>query len=508
MTVTLDDTGIHVFGPETAVIGIITRGADADQIEYAGRRAEFGVGFPAAGQQVIFSCNDLGQTVPVEVWAQENGYTHHCQTQVTVSDPNLYCTALAGSDTIPLIAGLINTADQIPVTASTLTLPLQSVNPLIDPASIQQFSPDGAYAFVNASLPGLHSYTLKATRDLPDWLKGVTTYEMILINRHILNQELLDSPFKLIAADANSSGTITTFDIVELRKLILGIYDELPQATSWRFVPTAYNFPNPDNPFQPAFPEIISALNLTNTSHTQQHFTEIKTGDVDNSSTPMFAPADDRTWTDFAVYTAEQRCEKGTIIEVPLEMGDAAWGYQFTLEHPGLTLVELNGLAPDAYAAHQDAQALTMAAFDLTGWAPRQLRLRFRVEKSELLSEMLAISSRITHAEIRDLACQPRQPRLHIANTLPGPLPAPLLLSQAPTPFSDRLTVNFQLPNNATVEACIYDANGLPLRIYPDIQAQKGINMLVFDAPGASGVVYYQIRTPWATLQGRAIRAH
>jgi hypothetical protein len=55
-------------------------------------------------------------------------------------------------------------------------------------------------------------------------LNGVTTYDLVLMSKHILGIEPLGSPYKMIAADANKSNSITTFDIVELRKLILGIY--------------------------------------------------------------------------------------------------------------------------------------------------------------------------------------------------------------------------------------------------------------------------------------------
>jgi hypothetical protein len=62
-----------------------------------------------------------------------------------------------------------------------------------------------------------------------DPLNGVSTFDLVLINKHILGLEPLNSPYKMIAADANNSRSITTFDIVELRKLILGIYTELAQ---------------------------------------------------------------------------------------------------------------------------------------------------------------------------------------------------------------------------------------------------------------------------------------
>ena len=85
-------------------------------------------------------------------------------------------------------------------------------------------------------------------------LNGVSTYDLVLISKHILGLAPLNSPYKMIAADANKNNSITTTDIVEFRKLILGIYNELPNNTSWRFVDAEYAFPNPANPFQTYVP--------------------------------------------------------------------------------------------------------------------------------------------------------------------------------------------------------------------------------------------------------------
>jgi hypothetical protein len=101
------------------------------------------------------------------------------------------------------------------------------------------------------------TFTIEPEKD-DNPLNGVTTYDLVLISKHILGLEPLNSPYKMIAADANKSGSITTFDIVEIRKLILGIYTELPNNTSWRFVDKSFSFPNANNPFQTAFPEVIS----------------------------------------------------------------------------------------------------------------------------------------------------------------------------------------------------------------------------------------------------------
>jgi hypothetical protein len=81
----------------------------------------------------------------------------------------------------------------------------------------------------------------------------------------------------MIAADANISRSITTFDVVELRKLILGIYDTLSHGKSWRFVDKAFAFPNANNPFQTFFPE---GINCISTPASGIDFTGIKIGDL------------------------------------------------------------------------------------------------------------------------------------------------------------------------------------------------------------------------------------
>jgi len=77
---------------------------------------------------------------------------------------------------------------------------------------------------------------------MTDQLNGVSTLDLIHIQRHILGLELLESPYQLIAADINSSKDINGIDLVELRKLILGIYTEFPNNTSWRFIDSGYKF--------------------------------------------------------------------------------------------------------------------------------------------------------------------------------------------------------------------------------------------------------------------------
>ena len=70
-----------------------------------------------------------------------------------------------------------------------------------------------------------------------DLLNGVSTYDLLLIKKHILGLEPIVNPFQIIAADANNSGSVTSFDIVTIRNLILGKPNATLPAGSWRYVP-------------------------------------------------------------------------------------------------------------------------------------------------------------------------------------------------------------------------------------------------------------------------------
>lgn len=73
--------------------------------------------------------------------------------------------------------------------------------------------------------------------DIP--VNGVTLADIALISDHIAGVQLLDSPYKLIAADVDNSGEIDQDDVAALAQYLLG---SLPQdaplyAAPWHFVP-------------------------------------------------------------------------------------------------------------------------------------------------------------------------------------------------------------------------------------------------------------------------------
>jgi len=119
-------------------------------------------------------------------------------------------------------------------------------------------------------------YQLQA-RDERAPREGVTTNDIIAIQRHILGLEPFSCPWQYVAADVNRSGTITNADVTEVRRLILGITSKFKQADSWVFFPIDYQFPEGEYFPVPdvAVTFLKSAVNET------VRLSAIKMGDVD-----------------------------------------------------------------------------------------------------------------------------------------------------------------------------------------------------------------------------------
>lgn len=108
---------------------------------------------------------------------------------------------------------------------------LHASNALYDTSFLAQ----GTYDLSDNPLFVNNSYTIRPDKG-GNPHDGLTTYDLVLISKHILAVEPFECPWQIIAADLNCTGSITTFDIVQARKLILGIVDTLP-CGNWRFMP-------------------------------------------------------------------------------------------------------------------------------------------------------------------------------------------------------------------------------------------------------------------------------
>ena len=238
--------------------------------------------FDMAEPNWTFGCeyieNGVSHVIDIRIYAvDENGIYDYCDASLTLNDNFDCCTDQSIDELITSVAGNIITEDGTPLT--NLSVKIESDLP--EYPRYASSNHEGAFIFANT--PADRDYKLSIYNN-DETKNGVSTLDLVLIQRHLLGVTLLDSPYKLIAADINNNETISAVDLLQLRKLILGLYpeDHLPNNTSWRYLDYSYEFVEPSHPFP--FNEIIHVNDLSHAMY-NQNFLGVKVGDVNGTVT-------------------------------------------------------------------------------------------------------------------------------------------------------------------------------------------------------------------------------
>ena len=442
---------------------------------------------------VTFDCSQVGTQV-IHLWSEDAlGNADFCAVALLVQDNMGNCGAKA------TIAGALTTEKNDGVEEGDVRL--QGSHPALPPISLFDFSDNkGHYEFSNA-VPMLSNYTVTPVKE-DNPFNGVSTLDLALISRHILGTELLNSPYKIIAADANKSGTVTTFDVVEFRKLILGIYDRLPDNASWRFVDKAYIFPNPAAPFAEVFPESKTVAAIQG-NRLDDNFIGVKIGDVNGSAVANnLMQVDDRT-NGTLYFDLEDRIVKaGEVVEAVFRAAEKNAGYQFTLKYDGLELLDIvpgERMGMEHFAIFAKENAFTTS---FNGESKGEFKVLFRAKRTGDLSRMLSVSSSITKAEAyeeRDGGIMVPQSVALRFNTPSGTTTVGLgfeLYQNRPNPFINKTIIGFHLPETTKAILTVYDETGKLLHRQEGDFA-KGYNHFSLDQKGVSttGLLYYKVET-------------
>ncbi len=382
------------------------------------------------------------------------------------------------------------------------------LNAGVENVSVNSQTTDGSGIFNIPAVPGCQTYTITPFRnDFP--LNGVSTYDLVLITKHILGLEALDSPYKIIAADANKSKSVTTFDVVALRKLILGIDTAFAGNTSWRFVPTDFVFPDPGNPFQTPFPEARS-VQLQSAPVAGLDFTALKVGDVNGSAMPALAgPAYERYAGDWPLYLQDIDFEAGEEVSATFSGSFSALaGLQFSMLFnkellefgrieplaTGLTSGHfgMNGIENGYLTSCFENPLIYKKAFNLrnTGAIQPLFRLVFRAKGKGNLGQSLSIGNTPTPAS----AFLPDGTALKPVIDVGGPATAAAIRIW-PMPFGQSgVWMNVAGRKNETLTISIYDNLGKRV-VQRRLTGEDAAQPVFFPAetfPGP-GVYYYHI---------------
>ncbi|MBN8685191.1 MAG: T9SS type A sorting domain-containing protein [Chitinophagales bacterium] len=463
-----------------------------DKLKIGIVRSEQSTGsFPVDGNgnpltEVQFTCADTDiEPELVQLWSIDlAGNADFCETYVLVQDNMGNCGGPK-----PTVAGYLKTEGQQGVEDAQVDL--QGSSPAVPPFSMFQNTLEtGKYEFSNA-VPVASNLTITPVED-DNHINGVSTFDLVLISKHILGIEPLTSPYKMIAADANKSGSITTFDIVELRKLVLGVYTELPANTSWRFIDKAYSFPNPSNPFAAVFPENKSVASISNNLMSED-FVAVKVGDLNgNAVANSLMQSEDRSAGTLYFDVQDRAVNAGETFDVTFKAAEQVQGFQFTLNFPGLEVVDVTGLKAENFAVFAADKAMTTSVD-----GENEFTVRFRATQAGQISKLMGVSSSITKAE----AYNNNSDRLDVAirfNGSNGSVVAGAgfeVFQNTPNPVAANTTISFNLPEAAEATLTISTIDGRVVRVVKGNYA-KGLNSITLNRSDlAAGVLFYQVET-------------
>jgi hypothetical protein len=439
---------------------------------------------------VRISCDDIVESATLDIAlfaVDETGNYDNCVARIRVDDNNNDCNLNRNTGATAITGELrTNAGDRI-----------EDARVYITHEESMMTKVDGNYAFNN--LVEGANYHITPIKDGDD-LNGVSTLDLILIQQHILGVSTLTDPYLMIGGDVNNDEKISALDLIELRKLILGVYDELPNNQSWRFV----SMRDPMDTANP-WPFVESVL-ITAYDNKPYHndFIGVKIGDVSgNAIANSTIASKGRSERITNLQIADREVKKGENIQVAIRLDPKSEisGIQFTLELNKVRfrdLIESGKGFSNENLAEIDDQTLTASwhkADGVFGFNEPLLQLSFESLEDGKLSEMLKLSSRVTEALAYDSRFEKLALGIEFIEQELNHTPIFLVSQNEPNPFTDKTTIDFELPNRSLVELKIYTLNGVLLKkIVGEYPSGKNKMIISSSDIAIGGVLYYQLK--------------
>jgi hypothetical protein len=436
----------------------------------------------------------------VQLWAEDKaGNADFCQVILLVQDGLERCGVKAS------VYGTIKTESGKGMVGVYMLLNAPS-HPAFPPAYFLISDTSGQFIFTNA-LPIPATAEICPIKD-DDHINGVDALDMAIINKHILGIKPLDSQYKMISADVNKSGTVTTLDVVGIRSLILGKEKEFPSNLSWRFFDK-----------KSVLPSLRECISVTMPQTESLDFIATKIGDVNTSAAPNMnmTPIVRTIYLD----TEDKEVQPGAVIEVPFLASEALSAQQFTMAYEGLELLDIlpgaTSLQSQHFARFDAAKRITNAwAVEERNSERTDFKLRFRVQTAGILSQMLRLTNDTTlttaYANLDTMSMTTEQVNLALRfKTVSSNEPEKeseqfVLYQNQPNPFSNNTAIKFYLPHSDRAILTITDASGKVL-MQQEGQFSKGYQQFLVALEGYStaGVLFYKVATSEGTLGKKMI---
>ncbi|MBX2875266.1 MAG: hypothetical protein KTR30_24325 [Saprospiraceae bacterium] len=468
-------------------------------------------------EAVVLTCDDVDETVEVQVYAWDSAENPILvQPNDSIGGPNFsFCTTtitvinsepICNPNALVSFSGEVMTAELEPVQG--VMLEIGEDMPMYGPTNLQ-----GNYLLEN--LDATDQYVIRPEMNY-DFNNGVSTIDLVIISRHILGDQELTSPYKIIAADINRSNTVTTLDVVLLRQLILGLRADFGGNASWRFIDEDYQFPNPNNPWSELFPESIK-VDAPRVDQENLDFIAVKIGDVNGNAIPnqLEGLVPRQSEIPLLLEINNQEIKQGDLVNIQIQSSqlDEVLGFQGTL--------------------HFDTEALAWQGFESAVWMEEHMNLnettaglvpfswhnegnttqellvslRFLALKDGQLKDWLNLSNRITPLEgyLKD-GTEAKLGLSFRKGESSSKAESMQLMQNRPNPFSQETLIPFFLPEAGPATLSFFDLNGRLLhRINGTYNSGYHEESIAAYQLQAEGLIYYRLESKDVSITQKMI---
>ncbi|MBK8547374.1 MAG: T9SS type A sorting domain-containing protein [Saprospiraceae bacterium] len=466
----------------------------ATEAEYLAGNAQYWL-HDSRTSGILFDCDDVG-VVDLNVCVTDaSGNQDYCSVVLQVQANPPACQNFSR------IAGNVSNENNEMVPETFVIIENMNTN------ETKAFKTDENGLFTFNSMPESNSYKLVSEKN-QDYSNGVSTLDLVLVQRHILNIATLPSPYKVIAADINNDKKINTIDLVELRKLILGVYTELPANKSWRFVDKTFVFADNTHPWP--FNEYIM-VNDYNGNAFDKNFMAVKIGDVNNDAKVNFTSKDTDTRNKKALkliaQDADYKANEKVFVDITADNYSEIFGSQFTLEfdHAKLQFANIHSgeITIDAsnYNAAQTYNGLIAMSWNHTDTKSYNknevlFTIEFTATTNGTISRTLSINSDITKAESYTQNLDVMNVEMEFrTNTVSSNVTFDLYQNN-PNPFAENTVISFNLVKAAPATLKLYDVTGKVIKQINN-QYPAGYNEIIIKSEDnlTEGVIFYELES-------------
>ncbi len=394
----------------------------------------------------------------------------------------------------PSIAGEVLTPAGQPVAAVKMQLSVDSSFP--DFAS-KNTDESGLYEFDH--LERGQSYYVRGYKN-DEVRKGVSTLDLLYLRRHLLGLAPFTSLHQYIAADVNHSGSVTAIDLLELRKLLLGIYTTFPNNTSWRFgvLPQDMNGSSLDE-----FRETCNVESLDQDT-LDVDFVGIKIGDINGDIQLSYQPPALETRSDdqMGIWFEDQETHPGIPFSVQIKAGQEMMisGIQLALDLNGMELISFDKatlpIDPENYSFIDGLLRISWSSDKAVKISPDSTLFNLVLRSASEVSSgrRITLAEQIIQPEAYTENLDVKHLGLHFEKT--GSLAEEAnFLQIEPNPVTSVATIHFNIVEGGLTQIRIFDLSGKVLmtikKNYPAGEHWEKISG--GDLSSAKGIIFCQL---------------